>query len=61
MSQTYDNEHFFMSHPCDDDDHFFMRHTYDAAAADDDDDIQHFFMSHTLDKIYYTSLKLLTG
>ena len=26
-----------------------------------DDDIQHFFMSYTFDKIYYISLKLLTG
>ena len=33
-----------------------MSHTYD-----DDDDIQHFFMSHAFDKIYYISLKLLTG
>ena len=37
-----------------------MSHTYDDD-DDDDDDIQHFFMSHTFDKIYYISLKLLTG
>ena len=60
MSHTYDDDHhhFFMSHTDDDDDddeHFFMSHTYV------DDDIQHFFMSHKFDKIYYISLKLLTG
>ena len=39
-----------------------MSHTYDDDDDDDDDDdIQHFFMSHTFDKIYYISLKLLTG
>ena len=41
----------------DDDDNYDA----DYDAADDDFIIQHYLMSHTFDKIYFISLKLLTG
>ena len=43
----------------DDDDNYDADADYDA--ADDDFIIQHYLMSHTFDKIYFISLKLLTG